>query len=64
MRTLVIHPEDRTTDFLADIYRGKDWEIIRKPICRDELAAKIAENDRIVMLGHGLPAGLIGTMAW
>jgi hypothetical protein len=60
MRTLVIHPNDSTTDFLTDIYSGKNWEVIRGPIKKEELAARIADHDRIVMLGHGLPSGLIG----
>jgi hypothetical protein len=60
MKTLVIHPDDSTTDFLSDIYSDKDWEVIRAPVDRDELDAKIAAHDRIVMLGHGVPSGLIG----
>jgi len=29
MKTLIIHPEDTSTDFLSTIYEGKDWTIIR-----------------------------------
>ena len=27
IKTLVIHPEDETTDFLSPIYEGRDWTI-------------------------------------
>jgi hypothetical protein len=61
MKTLVIHPADRSTDFLKEIYRGKDWTIINKvDICRSrkEIAKLIKDHDRIIMMGHGHPGGL------
>lgn len=57
-KTLVIHPDDRSTDFLKDIYVGKGWDVISEPIKRRQLVNRIKEYDRIVMLGHGSPNGL------
>lgn len=60
MKTLVIHPEDKTTDFLSPIYSGKDWTILKVDISDDELQRLIREHDRIIMLGHGTWCGLLG----
>lgn len=60
MKTLLIHPEDETTDFLKDSYKGKDWEIIDYKISKIKLAKKIRDNDRIIMIGHGDESGLFG----
>jgi hypothetical protein len=60
MKTLVIHPEDSTTDFLKVIYSGKDWAIIDYNADRREITKAILEHDRIVMLGHGSAQGLFG----
>lgn len=61
MKTLVIHPEDETTNFLKDIYIDKDFDVIQNktyPKCR--LNYKIKKYDRVILLGHGMPTGLIG----
>jgi len=60
MKTLVIHPKDETTDFLSEIYSGKDWTIINTNISKSALKRAINEHDRIIMLGHGSKQGLIG----
>ena len=60
MKTLVIHPEDKTTDFLKPIYEGKDWTVINDgKIGKSKLREAIKTHDRIVMLGHGTEYGLI-----
>ena len=60
MKTLCIHPRDRTTDFLKLIYKDKDWTIINDPdISNEDLVAAIKAHDRIIMMGHGLPGGLL-----
>lgn len=61
MKTLVIHPKDKTTDCLSVIYEGrKDWTVVRDPsTSREEIEDLIREHDRIVMLGHGTPDGLL-----
>tara|TARA_R110000772_G_scaffold1210_2_gene4263 strand:+ start:2212 stop:2718 length:507 start_codon:yes stop_codon:yes gene_type:complete len=60
MKTLVIHPEDSTTDFLKVIYQDKDWTVITDNISKSKLKQSIRDHDRIVMLGHGTEYGLIG----
>lgn len=58
--TLVIHPKDPTTDCLEVIYEGRGWDVIRE---YDALPARvlreIQKHDRIIMLGHGTPYGLL-----
>jgi len=61
MKTLVIHPQDKTTDFLKKIYSGYDWSIItehRTTLKRKDFLKKLNEHDRIIMMGHGSPGGL------
>lgn len=60
MLTLVIHPSDPTTDFLSEIYKDKEWTIIRDKISARQLYLHIKNHDNIIMLGHGTPFGLIG----
>jgi len=60
MKTLVIHPKDTSTDFLADIYKGKDWTVLRSNLPKKQIRKEIIEHDRIIMLGHGCELGLIG----
>lgn len=64
MKTLVIHPDDRSTDFLKKIYEGKDWTILNdRTACRSRkvLVNLIKKHDRIIMMGHGYPGGLFFT---
>lgn len=64
MKTLVIHPADRSTDFLKEIYKGKDWTIINDhEACRSRkvITNLIKKHDRIIMMGHGYPGGLFFT---
>jgi hypothetical protein len=61
MKTLVIHPDDRSTDFLKEIYKDKDWTVINDyDICKSikQITELIKNHDRIVMMGHGHPGGL------
>lgn len=58
--TLVIHPSDRSTDFLKAIYEDKGFDVITDPnIDRKKLNSEIKKHDNIIMMGHGTPAGLI-----
>jgi hypothetical protein len=60
MKTLIIHPSDRSTDFLKSIYRHLDnVTLITKNISRGALHKLIRSHDQIVMLGHGTPNGLL-----
>lgn len=59
MRTLIVHPNDCSTDFLKSIYCNlDDTTVITKNISRDTLHELIRSHNQIVMLGHGSPYGL------
>jgi hypothetical protein len=59
--TLVIHPEDPTTDFLKKVYRNKNYNVIDDPfIDSSSLEDYILEHKRIIALGHGCDSGLFG----
>lgn len=60
MKTLIIHPHDKTTDFLSEIYKDKDWTVIKSNIGNGHLRRLIKDHDRIIMLGHGSENGLFG----
>lgn len=59
MKTLIIHPEDKSTDFLSVIYQNMtDCIIVNYCISNIKLRKLIKDNDRIIMLGHGGEDGL------
>jgi len=61
MKTLVIHPDDRTTDFLKQIYEGRDFTVFnghQKDISKSKFHKLVKDHDRIIMMGHGFPGGL------
>ena len=59
MKTLVIHPEDRSTDFLRPIYTNiKRKTVLTKNVSRSKLLSAIRSHDTIIMLGHGSSSGL------
>ena len=59
MKTLIIHPQDNSTDFLKPIYAGiKRKTVLSKNTSRDVLLASIRSHDTIIMLGHGSSSGL------
>lgn len=61
MITLVIHPEDRSTDFLKPIYENiKNVIIVTGKASTEEINQLINNSDRVIMLGHGSPNGLFG----
>ena len=61
MRTLIIHPEDKSTDCLTDIYKTiPNKTVFRNELSKNELICSIAYHDRILFMGHGTPDGLIG----
>ena len=61
-KTLVIHPQDLTTDFLYTIYANKNYTVLRTKEECDELNIRnqIKFHDTIMMLGHGFPLGFWG----
>lgn len=53
MKTLVIHPEDSSTDFLCPIYQTiVDKTVLIKDLSKAEVAEQIKIHDRIIMLGY------------
>ena len=59
MKNLVIHPTDRSTDFLSPIYANiTDATILNGGVGKGQVAKLISEHDRIIMMGHGSPYGL------
>jgi len=61
MKTLIMHPKDPTTDVLTGIYSSiNNKTVINGGIPKLELRKLIITHDRIFMLGHGSPWGLLG----
>lgn len=59
IKTLVIHPDDRSTDFLRPIYQHlDDATILTGGKTKDEVRELIEQHDQVIMLGHGSPNGL------
>ena len=59
-KVLIIHPEDKSTDFLKLIYEGKDYDVINSCDVTDkEIRAAIKKHDKIIMMGHGIGSGLL-----
>ena len=60
MKNLIIHPKDPTTEFLSPIYADlEDKTVIKGGIGKTDLRGLIESHDRIIMLGHGCPYGLL-----
>ena len=58
-KILVIHPDDRSTDFLRAIYRKlKNITLITGGYSKSEVLKMISEHDQVMMMGHGSPWGL------
>lgn len=60
MKTLVIHPKDESTTFLTDIYKDIPNKKVITSGDYQEVIHEIDRHDRIIMLGHGSPFGLLG----
>lgn len=58
MKTLVIHPDDRSTDFLAPIYKNINVTLLTGGVSKNDVLEMIKTHDRIIMIGHGSPWGL------
>lgn len=59
---LIIHPSDPTTDFLRTIYEGReDVRLLTGRESRKDLGSilfHLRPGERVMLLGHGSPAGL------
>lgn len=61
MKRLILHPDDRSTDFLKPIYSQlKNTTAITGGIRHQtEIHKLIQSHDQVIMLGHGMPEGLL-----
>jgi hypothetical protein len=60
MSTLIIHPKDPSTNFLKPIYAPiQDKTVITGGISIQKLRTLIEVHEKIIMLGHGTPWGLL-----
>lgn len=60
MKRLVIHPDDRSTDFLKPIYEGLgEITLVTGGAQRDDICHLISSHDQVLMLGHGSQYGLM-----
>ena len=60
MKNLIIHPEDPTTDFLSQIYAPiVNKTVITEEVSKSEIPKLIESHDRVLILGHGSPDGLL-----
>lgn len=59
-KTLIIHPEDPSTEFLTAIYENiQDKTVVTGGLYPHEIRDLIIDHDRVIMLGHGTPRGLM-----
>jgi hypothetical protein len=59
MKTLIIHPEDKSTDFLKPIYAGiESKKVITGGYNSFEIKNMMKDYERIMMMGHGTVNGL------
>jgi hypothetical protein len=59
MKTLIVHPEDRSTYFLDIVYKNvENPTIVTGGVTKDELREMIEDHDQVMMMGHGSPSGL------
>jgi hypothetical protein len=56
---LVIHPDDRTTDFLDPSYADLSATVMNSQKEMFNLRENMRQHDRIIMMGHGSPGGLM-----
>lgn len=60
MRTLIIHPKDKSTNFLKTIYEDiPDQTLITGGVSKKDIIDLIQGHDRVMMMGHGTPQGLL-----
>jgi hypothetical protein len=60
MKTLVIHPQDKSTSFLDIVYKDiPNHTLITGGMTKEEVHEQIKLHDRILMCGHGTPHGLM-----
>jgi len=59
MKTLIIHPEDKSTSFLDIVYNPiPNKTVVTGGVSKEDIKKLIKEHDRVMMMGHGSPGGL------
>lgn len=59
MKTLIVHPKDKSTSFLDIVYQPiENKTLITGGVTKEELHELIESHDRVMMMGHGSPFGL------
>ena len=59
MKTLIIHPEDKSTSFLDIVYNPiPNKTVVTGGVSKEDIKKLIREHDRVMMMGHGSPGGL------
>lgn len=59
MNILVIHPQDKSTDFLKTIYENlENVTLVRGGYTPYAINQMIKSHDQVMMMGHGSPHGL------
>lgn len=60
MKTLIIHPEDPSTSFLDIVYNPiPNKTVITKDKTKKEIIELIESHDQVMLMGHGVPQGLL-----
>ena len=59
MKTLVIHPQDASTQFLSAVYAGKGYDVLAGS--EHGVNELLSDYDRVIAMGHGIPSGLLST---
>lgn len=58
-KVLIIHPKDKSTDFLCPIYEGiENKTVITGNVSKYTVRELIKIHDQVMMMGHGYPGGL------
>ena len=60
--TLIIHPDDRSTDFHKPSYAGMNATVLTSRRDMFNLRETMRNHNRIIMMGHGSPSGLMLSM--
>jgi len=60
MNTLIVHPNDETTDFLKVVYQKiPNKTVITGGISYLDLNKLVESHDSVILMGHGSPDGLL-----
>ncbi len=53
MKTLIIHPDDRSTDFLKPIYENvTNATVVTGGVSKKDVKQMIIEHDQVMMMKH------------